>query len=581
MANWVINQTVDLQHGTQQPQIVPDALMVAGDDMAHTWRIQVKNNGQDADLSGLCVRGYFERSDGETAVVAGSISGSVVEVTMSSGCYHAPGRLTGSVQLHGFDSVVTLAMARFYVHPPKDGVALGPDELQIDFVSAILNYSQPTKLYAKKYERWPGVGFIHALVPLSGANRYVRYGLERTYQDPFIRLGACSVVSLDEITVEKVRKNYDSTTGTWNTSDPHIRYTTEIGATMTVAFTGTQLEFFHYADDQGGEWEFVLDGGAQTQRLHTYAISPLNPRRQMVFTGLTAGPHTVVATFLGAHASYPVANPRGYSIYADPDDPDINHKCGFRVYNLEQEPVEIFPVMPDNSNKELAVSAAPTGLTPQFMPKHSGNGTMSVVSQKVYIDGVEVTSWADEAPVEVQSIEVVQDMLGTHTETPGDPMASVKTVHRITPSGVYVRVYVKFLVDVDLDSGYGVMFPAHNDFASELISGGGMRYDAYASGTTVDEPIDTSAHYAYVNRGGADGRPDIIVAVQVEDPARSYRQGADNRGEPFMLLQHRDIQKVYPVVFGGGKTAEAGDVFVAGMRFVIGDFPQAADMLGG
>ncbi|MDD4280541.1 MAG: hypothetical protein PHX74_12495, partial [Candidatus Sumerlaeales bacterium] len=547
MANWVINQTVDLQQGTQQPQIVPDALMVAGDDMAHTWRIQVKNNGQDADLSGLWVRGYFERSDGETAVVAGSISGSVVEVTMSSGCYHAPGRLTGSVQLHGFDSVVTLAMARFYVHPPKDGVALGPDELQIDFVSAILNYSQPTKLYAKKYERWPDVGFIHALVPISGSNRYVRYGIERTYQDPYIRLGVCSVVSLEEQIVEKERKNYDSRTGTWVVLDENNEYTTTIGDTFTVSFTGTKIEFLHKADDQGGLWEFELDG-VQTVQKHCYSPTGVNPRRQTLWDVIAPGPHTGVGTFLGADPSYPVATPRGYISVADPDDPEIYHKTTFRVYNAELDPVEIFEVMP-TSNKELAVAAAPTGLTPQFMPSHSGNSTMSVVSQKVYIDGVEVTEWADGDPVEVESIEVVQDMLGTHTETPGDPMASIKSVHKITKDGVYIKVYVKFLQAVDFHASYGMMFPANNDFATKLITGGGLVYDAYSSAETVNETIDESPFYTYVNRGGTDREPDIVAAVSVDNKFLSYREGAVDRGDPFMLFQHRDIQKVYPVVF--------------------------------
>lgn len=462
-----------------------------------------------------------------------------------------------------------------------DGQGLPSLDSQIDFFKTIQDYNNETTMLVKRYERWPGVGFMHILVPISG-DRYVRYGIERTYTDAYIRLGACSVVSLEEQIVEKERKNYDSRTGTWVVLDENNEYTTTIGDTFTVSFTGTKIDFLHKADDQGGLWEFELDG-VQTVQKHCYSATGVNPRKQTLWNGIAPGPHTVVGTFLGAHPSYPVATPRGYISVADPDDPEIYHKTTFRVYNAELNPVEIFEVMP-TSNKELAVAAAPTGLTPQFMPYHSGSNPLTAVSQKVYVDGIEVTDWTDDDPKPASVVEVVQDMIGTHTETPGEPMASIQSVHKVTPQGVFVRVHMKFLKDVDFGASYGMMFPINNDFGTELITGYGNRYVAYPSETTVSEDLtddESSVNFAYVNRGGSLGKPDIIAAVRVEDPVRSYRKGEENRRDPFMQFQHRDIQKLYPTVYASGSNASVGEEFITTMRFIIGEYPLAADMFPG
>jgi hypothetical protein len=55
-------------------------------------------------------------------------------------------------------------------------------------------------------------------------------------------------------------KNYDSRTGTWTDLTATIQYTTAVGATFTLSFTGTGCFFRHWADNTGGIWEFVIDG---------------------------------------------------------------------------------------------------------------------------------------------------------------------------------------------------------------------------------------------------------------------------------------------------------------------------------
>lgn len=46
--NWRIEQAVDLARGVQAPQVWPEALLLTGDDQAHTWRVTVLDRGKPA-----------------------------------------------------------------------------------------------------------------------------------------------------------------------------------------------------------------------------------------------------------------------------------------------------------------------------------------------------------------------------------------------------------------------------------------------------------------------------------------------------------------------------------------------------
>ena len=60
--NWVIEQDIDLRCGAQMPQIWPNALMLTGDNLAHTWRVRVFDGGEAVALTGATVTGYFVRT---------------------------------------------------------------------------------------------------------------------------------------------------------------------------------------------------------------------------------------------------------------------------------------------------------------------------------------------------------------------------------------------------------------------------------------------------------------------------------------------------------------------------------------
>lgn len=115
MDNWLISDTVDLSI-PGMPRICPEALMVPGDDHAHTWEITLRNAGRPANLEGASAEAYFNRADNVAVPVKGEISGSTVRVTLTGACYIVPGPLVGIFRLTTSDGyVLTISVTRFTV----------------------------------------------------------------------------------------------------------------------------------------------------------------------------------------------------------------------------------------------------------------------------------------------------------------------------------------------------------------------------------------------------------------------------------------------------------------------------------
>lgn len=109
MDNWLIEQEIDLQRGAQAPQVWPNALMLCGDNNAHTWRVTVMDCGEAAQVTGS-VTGYFVRPDGNTVAVQGSMTGNVASVVLAQACYAQEGDVKAVLRLSsGTGAKVTLA----------------------------------------------------------------------------------------------------------------------------------------------------------------------------------------------------------------------------------------------------------------------------------------------------------------------------------------------------------------------------------------------------------------------------------------------------------------------------------------
>lgn len=130
MDKWSIRQSVDLALSGNGPYIWPDALMVAGDRMAHTWEITINHGGKAASLEGAQATAYFNRADNVAVALAGTVNDNVASVTMAQECYAVEGPLIGIFRLTTADGeTLTISVIRFSVRKGPYDAVVDPGEV--------------------------------------------------------------------------------------------------------------------------------------------------------------------------------------------------------------------------------------------------------------------------------------------------------------------------------------------------------------------------------------------------------------------------------------------------------------------
>ena len=85
----VFKRRVDVDAEIQMTPL--KSLYASNDKDAHIFELSLYRGAQEMDLSGASAQGYFIRADGYTVPVTGAISGNVVTLTLSEGCYYIVG----------------------------------------------------------------------------------------------------------------------------------------------------------------------------------------------------------------------------------------------------------------------------------------------------------------------------------------------------------------------------------------------------------------------------------------------------------------------------------------------------------
>ena len=67
------------------------SLYASGDKDAHIFELSLCRGTEEMDLSGASAQGYFIRADGCTVPITGAISGNIVTLTITEGCYYVVG----------------------------------------------------------------------------------------------------------------------------------------------------------------------------------------------------------------------------------------------------------------------------------------------------------------------------------------------------------------------------------------------------------------------------------------------------------------------------------------------------------
>lgn len=85
----VFKRRIDVDAEIQMTPLKP--LYASGDKDAHVFELSLYRGAEEMDLSGASAQGYFIRADGYTVPITGTISGNVVTLTLSEGCYYIVG----------------------------------------------------------------------------------------------------------------------------------------------------------------------------------------------------------------------------------------------------------------------------------------------------------------------------------------------------------------------------------------------------------------------------------------------------------------------------------------------------------
>ena len=91
------------------------SLYASGDKNAHIFELSLYRGAEEMDLSGASAQGYFIRADGYTVPITGAISGNVVTLTLSDGCYYVVGNFNLIIKVSTAESRKSVFWGNGYV----------------------------------------------------------------------------------------------------------------------------------------------------------------------------------------------------------------------------------------------------------------------------------------------------------------------------------------------------------------------------------------------------------------------------------------------------------------------------------
>lgn len=118
---------VDLARGMFRP--LYGVMLGAGDVNADTFNIRITDNTETLDISGASVKAYFQRSDGATVFIDGTLSDGVASVALPEACYAYSGPFGLAIKLEDADNAITIAYINGSVIATATGYIVDPGTL--------------------------------------------------------------------------------------------------------------------------------------------------------------------------------------------------------------------------------------------------------------------------------------------------------------------------------------------------------------------------------------------------------------------------------------------------------------------
>lgn len=91
------------------------SLYASGDKDAHVFELSLYRGTEEMDLSGASAKGYFIRADGYTVPITGAVSGNIVTLTLSGGCYYIVGNFNLIIKVSTAESRKSVFWGNGYV----------------------------------------------------------------------------------------------------------------------------------------------------------------------------------------------------------------------------------------------------------------------------------------------------------------------------------------------------------------------------------------------------------------------------------------------------------------------------------
>ena len=113
MSLGVFKRKIDVDADIQMTPL--KSLYASGDKDAHVFELSLYRGAQEMDLSGASAQGYFIRADGYTVPIMGAISGNVVTLTLSEGCYYIVGNFNLIIKVSTAESRKSVFWGNGYV----------------------------------------------------------------------------------------------------------------------------------------------------------------------------------------------------------------------------------------------------------------------------------------------------------------------------------------------------------------------------------------------------------------------------------------------------------------------------------
>lgn len=415
---------------------------------------------------------------------------------------------------------------------------------------------------------------------------------------------ACGIMKYYEIRLP------DSTTGTYTNPTAATSYTTQVGATATITFTGTGLKFSSYSDNRGGIWRFVLNGGEQTVDLSVYRESQGFILQDM-FSGISYGEHTVVATYQGDDPENPPSGgtSRGWISRDNVTTSNAGlYVKAFYVVGSNQpncchdqmtvtHTKSILATAP--SHKEFAFSCrALSGTTAsqnQFIPNHSAIDTTTAsifdnvsTDRTMRIDGGSdlLASLTDQYTfAEGGTACVLSEVYGGVNIDDDDlPLFDVINTYTWTVDGLNIYSKLTSLVDLNTSTCYLSMFDVSATTQSHAITAGqeiDITQDTQPSQPTIldagEEISGWDGNALSVKKTGTDFEKSLCQAMSIQSPVAALKAGSEYLGD-LTWIGNGARGKIYPRVVSNIAIPQ-GEVFEWNTKFTLGIVPDAYNTL--